>query len=202
MSLDDKFYPDDGKPLTKFDNFMIKSVGKLGELYQNITGRSYKDLVNASYKVSAGGFAASLAFMRVSSLLFGYLSLNRTQCPDYKSPIEEEIESEVHGYPKSFGKFFRTALLFWVPFTISQSNDMMEKGVEKDSFISKYLAIGGAIEGASLVPYNFAEYLSKAQVPKPPKKTWGKRLKEYFKENLSPRPIPVPVKYLSNQPTS
>ena len=45
MSLENEFYPDDGHLLTRFDNLMIKLVGKIGEAYQHVTGRSYKDLV-------------------------------------------------------------------------------------------------------------------------------------------------------------
>lgn len=104
MSLDDKFYLDDGSSLNRFDNFMIKSAGKIGEAYQQITGESYKDLVDANFQASRMGFGLSVLGLNPAGIFWGYKSHLRVQNPSYKSPLEEEIFYEAIGKQKKSGK--------------------------------------------------------------------------------------------------
>jgi len=195
MSLEDKFYPEDGSILTKFDNSMIKSSGKIGEAYQHLTGKSYKGLVKNSYKISAIGFGLSLFGLRLSAILFGGLSLAGAYYPDYKSPLEEEIQEESWGINRKSGKLIRTCMLASAPIIISYGLVLANKDSDENSRLLIYSGLGGIVEGASLVPYNFAEYLTKADIPEPPKKTiWeraGNKIKGVFSPNLIPEPVPA-----------
>lgn len=190
MGLEDKFYPEDGTYLTKFDNVMIKTAGKIGKLYQNITGKSYKDLVKKSYKTSAYGFGASIIGAHASGMILGLFSLQGIYNPQYESPLEEEIKNETIGYPRLMGKLCRISLLAVTPLVLYGTYKLFFNK-ERLSF-GTWFGMGGLIEGAALIPYNFAEYLTKAQVPEPPKKGWAKKLKEKLAK-LRPQKLPMPV---------
>lgn len=193
MALEDKFYPENGSVLTKLDNFMIKSVGKIGEAYQHLTGRSYKDLVKTSYKLSAAGLGLSTFCLSAPSAIFVLSALKGVYYPQYESPLEEEIREETEGNHKSIGKAIRTGMLAISPIILSVGLKCMKKHEP----IYTCIGAGIAITSASLVPHVFADYLTKANIPEPPKKTVWERAKEKLYEFLTPEPAlqPVPVQY-------
>ena len=198
MSLEDKFYPDDGSRLTRFDNCMIKTAGKLGGLYQNLTGKSYKNLVKTSYKIAVGGFGLSLIGLRAMSVFFGAYSLSGLLWPDYTSPLEEELRNEATGQHRKLGKVARACGLAIIPIAFFSSYCLLDSKSGKASSVLKYVEMGGIVEGLSLIPFNFAEYLTKAEMPNPPEKGWVKETKEKVKEFLKPQPVlfPEPIKIL------
>ena len=191
MSLDDKFYPEDGSALTRADNFLIKSAGKMGEAYQHATGRSYKDLVTSCYKISGYGFALGALGLRVSSLLFWSISSREQHHPKYQSPLEEEIEKEALGRWKSSGKCIRALQLGACAMLLCLEKPVLDEGIDTHSRLLIYAGLGSLLEGAAFLPYNFAEYLSKADVPQPPKKTIWERAKDKLSMWLAPEPVPV-----------
>ena len=103
MSLEDKFYPDDGSYLTRFDNFMIKAAKEVGVLYQNITGDSYKNLASIIYKASSVGFGLSALCGHVLGIPLGMTSFSSSKQHSYQTPLEEEIRCEAIGLGKKWG---------------------------------------------------------------------------------------------------
>lgn len=208
MTLEDKFYPDDGTLLNKFDNFMIKSAGKVGEAYQHVTGNSYKDLVRKSYKASLVLSGTALTTTNIQAIWdIGHLwrSMNN---PDCTTPLEEEIQSERYGGNKKQGRINRAFSTAATSFFIGMSYMVMKYFVpnytEEESFKKYIWAPGLLTYTASSAISTFAEYLSKSILPKPPKKKVSEKLtekmKETFeriKEGLAPRREPVPVKNYS-----
>lgn len=201
MSLEDKFYPEDGSNLTRFDNFMIKSAGKIGEVYQHATGKSYKEFSNSCYKTSAGGFVLGTLCFQISAPILLLNSISRIKSPNYESPLEEEIRLEAQYKPRKFNKLCRAAFLALAPLIAYTNYDIFVNVIEKNESFLSYFASGGIIYGISLLPFNFAEYLTKADVPKPPKKTILKRAKEKLM-SLDPQLPqvlkPQPSNYASN----
>jgi len=179
MSLEDKFYPEDGTVLTKFDNFMIKSAGKVGEAYQHLTGKSYKDLVKTSYKAAAAGYGLSTISVNPLAFPFGLYSYVRTLNPRYETPLEEEASLEISGRPKNRGKMFRLETLALIPIAMYFGYTVLKDNL-KERNLGTYLGLGITIQGIATIPFNFAEYLSKSNVPKPPEKKVWDRVKEKF----------------------
>ncbi len=196
MSLEDRFYPEDGSNLTRFDNNMIKTSGKIGNAYQQLTGRSYKDLVKNCYKTSTAGFGIGILSLHFSSIVFGFLSLNRLKSPLYNSPLEEELMYEAKGSYKKMGKLLRVGVGMATPHMFCLYPSILMGGMEDSNYLAMVLGAGGIIEGLSIASFSFAEYLTKADVPKPPKKTVWKRTKEKAESLLSPQGLPEPVKLL------
>ncbi|MFC1697706.1 hypothetical protein ACFL1H_05210 [Nanoarchaeota archaeon] len=205
MTLEDKFYPEDGSKLTRFDNFMIKSAGKVGEGYQHLTGKSYKDLVKKCYQISTGGFALSLLGARASALFLGLFSYCGLKEPNFNSPLEEEMEQEARGYSKYIKKIFRLSWMAFIPIFGYLGYNCVDKGLDESSNSLLYLGTGTMVETLSLIPFSLAEYMTKAKIPEPPRKTVGKRIKDKMKEYLHPnpgfkpepqlQPVPIPVDY-------
>lgn len=197
MSLEDKFYPEDGSVLTRFDNFMIKSAGKVGEAYQHFTGRSYKDLVKTCYKVSTAGFAVAIAGLQFFSFPYAIGSYSEFRHPKYESPLEEEIRMEAKGEPRKAWKFVRAINLALVPLFSAvvplggMTFPFSDEYIEENPAFSAYVKIGAATQAIAFVSYNFAEYLSKSYVPKPPKHTVWEKAKMKLKELLAPNPEPA-----------
>ena len=94
MSLEDKFYPDDGSYLTRFDNFMIKAAKEVGVLYQLLTGDSYKNLASIIYKASAVGFGLSALCGHLGVIPLGTDAFSSSKQHSYQTPLEEENKFE------------------------------------------------------------------------------------------------------------
>ncbi|MDP3027656.1 MAG: hypothetical protein Q8N63_08170, partial [Nanoarchaeota archaeon] len=132
MSLKDKFYPEDGSSLTRFDNFMIKSAGKIGEVYQHLTGRSYKDLVNLGYQTAVSGHAIGLLCGRLDALVVGTFPFDKNRNPDYSNgPLEDEIKWEARGYSKYEGKAARASIFLFPTIELFTSYLLLSKSTNK-----------------------------------------------------------------------
>jgi hypothetical protein len=203
MSLEDKFFPEDGSLLTRFDNSMIKTAGIIGEIYQHLTGRSYQDLVSPCYGIASAGlclssyklFSASGAVslpLSIAAIGMGLLSLHNAYHPKYESPLEEEIRQEAHGINKKYGKIMRASVLFMTPALINLGQVLIGAHVSRNTRWLREVGIGGFMVGVSMIPHCFADYLSKANIPKPPAKTVWKRAGDYLR-NLVPELKPATV---------
>ena len=195
MSLEDKFYPEDGTALTAFDNRMIKLCGKVGEAYQWVTGRPYVDLIKACYtSVSVSGVVGMTTnpFTAVN-LLTGYL-LKRGICCE--SPLEEQIRLEACG----FGAWERKAgrLLFAALTPVLAYFCVYNFLGGEDRNVS-YSNIASGTSNMLFAPFVLGVYLEKAHIPKPPEKHVFARAYDKIKELLEPRPalqpVPVPISY-------
>lgn len=189
MSLEDKFYPEDGSALTRFDNFMIKSAGKVGDAYQHLTGNSYKDLVKTCYKLSTAGFAMGIAGLQVVSFYFGIASYSGLRHPKFESPLEEEIRMVAEGEPRKAWKFVRALYIGLIP--VLAVGSFPESLVEENPVLFACVKVGVVTQTIALTSYSFAEYLSKSHVPKPPKKTVWEKAKMKLKELVAPTPEPA-----------
>jgi hypothetical protein len=194
VSLEDQFYPEDGSPLTKLDNILIKSIAQVGKAYQQMTGRSYKDLVKSCYKISTWGFGLTVLGGSPVGFLYGALSYENYSHPDCSSPLEEGIQQEAGGQPKWVPKLLRlTQLSVYMPFLFLGGNYLLGMDSTKQDFFSYSGAAIFYTTGLSFIPYNIAEYTSKADMPDPPEKTVWKRTGEKLKDLLSPAPTPAPI---------
>ncbi len=187
--------------LTRYDNFMTKQVGKVGEIYQQITGRSYKELARVIYIASAAelsiaGIANYIAnkydiFIMDAALM--YFALSDSRNPEFKSPIEEESMDEAIGLNKNWSKIQRTLLsiipLIGLPLNIY---DRMYGLPENDIFeyVKGFEGITSFI-GMSL--YAFAKYLSNSNVPKPPENSMVGKAFDRIKSVLTHLPNPEPA---------
>lgn len=180
MGLEDKFYPEGG-PLTKFDNMMIKSFGKVGEFYQNMTGNESEDLVKKLYGFSHSGFVLGYAALRPSSFLITSIAGKLKENPIIQSPLEEENRLEFEGMHKTGLKLARASFFFVTPAIMYMSGKSLNLAYGNDEFLYYYMGLGGILESISMVAFNTAEYMSKANIPKPPKKTIPEKLKETFR---------------------
>jgi len=189
MSLEDKFYPEDGSLLTSFDNSMIKLCGKVGQCYQELTGKSYKNLVKASYLTAIAGFGLSVTGAHVASLIMLPLCYLGLRKPEYESPLEEEIRYESKGGHRKLGKGVRllylvgTAVVLYLNFGFESSSH------EESTAFVEYFILTSKLLSLSLIPYAFAEYLTKSDIPKPPKKTVIEKIKEAI-SSAKPESLP------------
>lgn len=192
MTLDDKFFPEDGSLLTKFDNFMIKQVGNMGDFYQNLTGNSYKELSSNALNLANKGYFLSLP---LGGLYGGFkaieYSIGQNRSPSFSTPLEEENAYESQNRNKKTGKALRTASLGLFPFLTFVGYNLIDSVEEIDSFIDYVLVWKGSgmmVSGISANIDLFSEYLSRSSLPKPPKKTIPQKVKENL-ESLIPKPI-------------
>lgn len=187
MSLEDKFYPEDGTLITKIDNSLVKLAGKIGDAYQHATGKDYTELVKTGYSACVVGFGVAACLGRPASLPFSLLSLLRCYNPRIRSPLEEEISLEAIGLPRKTEKvmrlFYAAFLPLWFYTDYSKSRELASQN--NPSHLA--FATATMIEDMSLALFTFLEYLSKANVPKPPKKTVWERVMEKLR-------VTVPVK--------
>lgn len=191
MDLEDRFYPDDGTLINKYDNFMIRRAGNIGSIFQECTGESYKEQVKISFGVATMGMACSTlmgclpSFLYMGPTLDGYL---RTKM---QTPLEEEIDNEMRGFLRKGQKYARVAITLLSPSMIIPAYFKFSNQ-EDFSFISSFY-IGFATTGVSMIPWLFGSYLSLAQMPKTPKKTIFERAKDYLLEAF-PSPVQVPIR--------
>lgn len=177
MALDDKFFPEDGTLLTRFDNFMIRQAKKVGEAYQERTGNSYKDLVkNTYFHSSITVFPVFFAGMYLSPILSA-IFYSHSKNPDFSTPLEEESRLESRGASKKLDKGVRafsigvsSILLFGNSLDLYSSNTLYEQ--TNNLFELFY--------GVSFGLHAFADYLSKSGLPKPPKKEAREKAKRRF----------------------
>lgn len=179
MSLDDKFYSEDENLITKFDNFMIKSIGHLGEMYQNHSGLTHKELVKKMYGNAVIGFG--IGFTNPILALYSLASVGGIRNPRIETPIEEEIRFENRKIEKTRGKVNR-AFHLMMPIIIIPAAVSLEYffQVEDNDIIMQTIYKTQIIGTLGFIPFSLANYLSKANIPKPPKKTAKKELKKRF----------------------
>jgi hypothetical protein len=165
MGLEDKFYPNSKSPLTQFDNLMIRTTGLVGEVYQQLTGNSYKTLIDKTTKISYyGNVVAALA---LNFLAIHQMSLIKGKKIIYESPIQEEIRNEISGDPKSLDKGLRVAMLALESFVYCLAID----SIDDPGLFNKILCSSFILSSISTVPYIMCDYMSKSDIPKPPPKS-------------------------------
>jgi len=196
MSLEDRFFPEDGTLLTRYDNFMIRNAGFLGEMYQHCTGKSYVELVKSAYLLSSYGFIVASPIM-IPNLVFSLLTYYGSKDPEILSPLEEEIKQEARGYPKKGMKIARIIL----PIVAITLGRVAYKTFNDDeaSILSKTIASSMLLTSIAIIPWSFAEYLSRADMPDPPKKTIFERAKDKMQISLQ-NPILSKAMQLQNSP--
>jgi len=189
MSLEDRFYPDDGSFINKFDNAMVKAAGKVGKVYQNFTGVSYESLVKKAYKWAARGFQINIGDI-VNGGKLRKVALHYSAYPKIESPREEEIRMEVLGLPKKTWKYARALLTGPSAFLLTLSPVCIGFGLYENNYISISEGILLAYLPLSALPFAFAECLSKSDIPEPPKKTVPQKIMDKFRQIYSPQPRP------------
>ena len=174
MSLEDTFYPDDGTLINKFDNTIIRTAGKAGEAYQNLTGRHYKSLVKGSFHSAAAGFAVS--FMCLNPMApFGIMyALDDAKRPMLESPLEEETRMETTMHSRTYGKRRRAAIIgtsaILIAIGLAAPEIAENLSPQHWDYPNNYRnlvtigALGNLFAGLSLLPYAFGHYLSKSRV--------------------------------------
>jgi hypothetical protein len=207
MSLDDKFYPDDGTLLNKFDNYLVRSAGKVGEAYQHMTGKSYKDLVQLSYRagtiIALPGIAALSVFAALPPIAEKILTLPTAYT--YESVLEEELRLEASGMGRKLGKIARTILPTVAGLSFFVGYSTIKVGISQPKNDISFVELNGAgyfLAGIGMLPTSFGLYLSRAHLPDPPKKTVWQRMHEGLKEMIKiPNPLPQqsPVRYFSDE---
>ncbi len=176
MGLEDRFYPDDGTLLTRYDNFMIRSAGDIGDIYQECTGKSYRGLVKGSYGLSTLAFLSSAALGNLSGAYFTLISYTRFSEPKFQTALEEEIQQEAGGH---FKKGQKIARILIPSLGLAIGYYGYSHFTDDPSFsISSLFDRSCILILPSTFILTFAEYLSLAHLPKPPKKTVFDTLKE------------------------
>ena len=190
MGLEDRFFPDDGSLLTRYDHFMIRSAGNVGKMYQELTGESYKDLVKDSSGVATLGFLSVGCTGNVVSFLFAGFPYENYISPKFMTPLEEEMDQERRGFPKNGKKFARLFISF---FGLAMAHLGYSHLTEAKEF-SFYTPIyaGYLLFGLSTLPWNFANYLSLAHLPKAPERTIFERAKDTLADMVRmPEQVPI-----------
>lgn len=186
MSLEDKFYPDDGTPINKFDNAMIKAVGKLGCVYQDWTGATHKEMV-------AGMDALVYRVGKFTPLAFK--PSYKKPSTDICTPMDDQLSDEEILGDKHYSRKARLVNLgitglcgvcacVWSQVDTSGVFDVLI-GLETYCFASL---------GATQAVLAANNYLSRADIPEPPRKTAPQRFKEQLKKAFEvPQPVYVPA---------
>ncbi|MCB9362643.1 hypothetical protein H6504_04360 [Candidatus Woesearchaeota archaeon] len=170
MSLEDKFYPDDGTLLTKFDNMMIKGAARIGDWYQSLTGKSYKELTNKSYRISSRIQTFCIYLGHPESYVLRNITKSFIDANDFKTPLEEQIELEANDLPKNSNQFGRTALTgvsIGLGFTMVP---VFAAAFRDPDFLNLYFSTYSPVALAIAVQ-QFGLYLSRAHLPPPKIKT-------------------------------
>jgi len=191
-SLEDRFYPEEKDLITKVDNSLIKLAGKIGNAYQKFTGNSYKDLIKGLYKVAS--ISSLVGAINLPFIVFSLSSNELSKNPEIETPIEEEIKSELIGQSKYIRKLARLTLsaigITAVPILIYLLEDSII-----DNLMVKAFCRSQEIALLSVIPYTFAQYLSKSYLPDPPKRTIPEKALSNLIEALKPRELqPVRVR--------
>ena len=189
MGLEDKFYPDDGTAINKFDNLVIYGAATFGEAYQNLTGNFCKDLTTSLYGTANKISKVSM----VPGLILGYIASevcgSAADDAKFETPLEEELRYEARGMPKHFGRYRRL-----IPPVIGTFLGILGiSEIDNGGAIYRVIALGTTGAGASLLTLSFAEYLSKTNLPNPPKRSLLQKIRSYMKETLFPERVPRPA---------
>jgi len=186
MALDDRFFPEDASLITKFDNFMIKQAGKVGQVYQERTGKSYEDLTKIFYKYGVGSSLASTLTGNILGPPIAYIINHASRNKVFETSIEEEIRLESKGFSRKYDKFCR--FMFLLGSLGIFSKGILEMAGSEGEFSNQLLSLRDLMIGVSLLNYSLAEYLSKSNLPKPPKKEAKEKVKRKF-GIMFPEPI-------------
>jgi hypothetical protein len=183
VSLDDKFYPEDGTLITRADNALIRAAGKIGEAYQQLTGRSYKDLYKFSMECARHLAVISSIPLNPAGLISAWKFKSMHDNPIYESPLEERMRRKAGGEYGWTGASERLGAVVLLPAAaagiIYGSMQQFSSGFEQKEIPAYAFYAGLALASLSWLPATFADYLSKADVPKPPEKhgfgrTWDR----------------------------
>lgn len=186
MSLDDKFFPDDGSLINKFDNFFIKQASIIGEVYQNWTGNSYKDLTKSCYKSARNVAVLSCLSNPLLGLYSAKIHHSNYKNPKYITPLEEEEENLAAGCFKHLSRFTRITGIISSSLLLGVGSYILDNA---ESPLDFYGSIGIIATGMSFYPAILADYLSRSNLPKPPKKTTPNKIKEKV-SSLTENPLP------------
>lgn len=190
MSLEDKFFPNDGSLINRFDNFCIEQASKFGEIYQNWTGNSYKDLTKSCYKSARNIAILSCLTNPIIGVSVAKIHHSEYENPKYDTSLEEEEKHIAVGNLKHSSRFGRINDIFVSSLLTGIGAYILQIG---ESPLDFYGSLGIMATGMSFYPAVFANYLSKSNPPEPPKKTVPEKVKEKISaliENPIPRPIP------------
>jgi len=196
--------------LKDFDSRAIELAARTGNIYQNWTGRSYKDLVAKTYRFS--GSIKYLGAMTTLGLLLERANetYQKAEQTNFISQREEEIMLETMGFPEDLLKLSRIFKLFGGIVGTSALPGfllMISMIIQSNAEITPSYSIGEisvlmavtcwsaslASHCSAYLPEVFAEYLSLSDLPKPPKKTVGKKIVENFSREFEPAMQPVPI---------
>jgi len=169
MGLEDKFRPDDGSKIVKFDNFMIAQAEKIGNLYQDKTGRSYKDLLKAGYSTAAVAYGSTVIGNPLLIFFGGPLAIyagTKAHADKHKSPLEEELQAEFIGWDKN--RFRKKRVENLVLSTITAGVGSYMTIVNQEPKASNFF-LALTIAGIGGYMHTFSDYLAKTELP-PPKK--------------------------------
>lgn len=178
--------------LDKFDNRMIKFSGKIGEAYQHLTGKSYVELVKTMYRFAGLGYSIGTLFIQPNGAALAIDAFQQSKNPSMESPLEEEIRFEANRENKKSGKVLRAAMIPLSLVYLSLGSNLVSNSFANKEYIGAMIAAGLIPIGMSLPVSGFADYLSKAQIPKPPEKTVKDKLSEFFARVLVRLPVAVP----------
>lgn len=188
MGLEDKFYPDDGTLLRRFDNFMIKKVGKVAEHYQNWSGKTQREILKGVYRqgIVAGLMSTPVTLLGgpVAALLNYTLSRNINN--EVQSPLEEKNQHEIEGPHPQFGPFFRTAYtLGTIACGALSALLIIDPPYLTVSTLEKFSMIMGTMSFTTLT---LGQYISKYNMPEPPEEPVKDKIKDAitFRKPLEP----------------
>ena len=192
MSLDDKFYPEDGTVLIAVDNALIKAAGRVGELYQHLTGRNAKKLCRSSFGAASLLTAAGAVYCPFLTACL-YYPVSRYVFSDFKTPLEERLIDESVGLPKLSATtrlVYSGAALFIIS---SSGYALYEHGVRSiSSLMEQKLDLALVLNGVGMIMASFGSYLSRSQLPPPPEKHIFAHRWDKLKGMLETRPQPAP----------
>ncbi len=191
MGLEDKFYPPEDSYLTKFDNAMIRTMGRVGEAYQQVTGRSATELLKPFYIIAAAGCVISVPPCNPAALLMGArIYDDYAKNPPAQSPLEEEMQYEAAGQPRYFGKFLRASMLF-VYASVTLAKYIRDPAVlEQQNSLDRAAEITLPIFAYSLLTFALTDYLAKSNIPTPPKESLPRKILNSL-QSLVSTPTPV-----------
>ena len=175
MSLDDKFMPEDGTLITKFDNFMIRQARKIGNLYQEQTGRSYKELTKKCYEQAMYSGILALSCTHPVGLITSILGHHKKERLSFRTPLEEEIDFQ------SWQKFQKYTRASWTCLSYLNAERFVSSLRYNDQTLLENInTCGWLISTASLGLITLANYLEVSNLPEPPKKKAKKTVERNY----------------------
>ena len=126
------------------------------------------------------------------------IAKEKSKSPKFESPLEEEIRYETMGLDKNIGKKIRLASASIITTADLFSAESIHLGFNTDNISTSTLAILLGISGLSRMCaeafYLSAEYMSKANISEPPKKTIYARAKDKLKLMIPKFPALAPIR--------